>query len=239
MSQESPSTQRKKPTIWYSQALREEIRGWPSGAREDIGEELNRVEYGGEPRDFKPMPTIGAGVNEIRTSDKGDQFRLIYVAKFEEAIYVLHIITKKKTQKTSQQDIEIAKALQSVDGVKEKTMSEEKPFTNGSGNIFIDLGFSEEEAAELSIKSCLFRKLQQALSESELSQTELAKKLGVKQPHVSEILTGKMSGFSTERIAKYLLRLNYDICLDAHPAPPGTNGGRVLEIEKNRLAATS
>src|SRR5271170_4573071 len=103
-------------------------------------------------------------------------------------------------------------------------------FTTGSGNVFLDLGFSEEEAAELSIKACLFRKLQQALSESELSQAELAKKLGVKQPHVSEISNGKMSGFSTERIAKYLLRLNYDICLDAHPAPMGSSGGRVIEI---------
>jgi phage-related protein len=55
------------------------------------------------------MRTIGAGVNELRVSDKGDQYRLIYVAKFEEAIYVLHVITKKKTQKTSQSDIDIAK----------------------------------------------------------------------------------------------------------------------------------
>lgn len=109
MSKGSPPTPQKKPTIWYSQTLRAEVRDWPRGAREDIGEELNRVEYGGEPRDFKPMPTIGAGVNEIRTSDNGDQYRLIYVAKLEEAIYVLHVITKKKTQKTSQQDIEIAK----------------------------------------------------------------------------------------------------------------------------------
>jgi predicted XRE-type DNA-binding protein len=112
-------------------------------------------------------------------------------------------------------------------------MSRKEVFTTGSGNIFIDLGFSEEEAAELSIKACLFRKLQQALRESELSQAELAKKLGVKQPHVSEILNGKMSGFSTERIAKYLLRLNYDICLDAHPAP-GSSGGRVIEIKHAR-----
>lgn len=109
-------------------------------------------------------------------------------------------------------------------------MTKEKIFTTGSGNIFIDLRFSEEEAAELSIKACLFRKLQQALTERELSQAELAQKLIIKQPHVSEILNGKMSGFSTERIAKYLLRLNYDICLDAHPAPSGSRGGRVIEI---------
>jgi len=117
-------------------------------------------------------------------------------------------------------------------------MSEEQ-FKTGSGNIFIDLGFSEEEAAELSIKACLFRKLQEILKESKQSQADLAKQLGVKQPHVSEILNGKMSGFSTERIAKYLLRLNYDICLEAHPAPAGSKTGRVVEIKSQHLAATS
>jgi phage-related protein len=74
-----------------------------------MGGQLNKVEYGGEPDDFKPMQSIGAGVNEIRVAEKGDQYRLIYIAKFEEAVYVLHVITKKKTQKTSQSDIEIAK----------------------------------------------------------------------------------------------------------------------------------
>ena len=117
-------------------------------------------------------------------------------------------------------------------------MSEEI-FKTGSGNIFIDLGFSEEKAADLSIRACLFRKLQQILGESKLNQAELAKRLGVKQPHVSEILNGKMSGFSTERVAKYLLKMNYDICLDAYPAPKGRKTGRVVEIKTQRLAAIS
>lgn len=99
----------KKQTIWYTPALLCEVRSWPKVVREDIGEELNKVEYGGTPLNFKPMPIIGFGVNEIRTSNRGDQYRLIYVAKFEEAIYVLHVITKKKTQKTSDHDVEIAR----------------------------------------------------------------------------------------------------------------------------------
>lgn len=74
-----------------------------------MGDQLNKVEYGGEPDDFKPMPTVGSGVNEIRVSEDGDQYRLIYLAKFEEAMYVLNVITKKKTQKTAQSDIDISK----------------------------------------------------------------------------------------------------------------------------------
>jgi phage-related protein len=55
------------------------------------------------------MPSIGVGVNEIRIEEKGNQYRLIYVVKFEEAIYIIHVITKKKTQKTSTHDIATAK----------------------------------------------------------------------------------------------------------------------------------
>jgi phage-related protein len=107
---ETPETEpERKETRWYLPSLREEVRGWPKDVREEVGRQLNRVEYGGDPFDFKPMKTIGAGVNEIRHSDDGDQYRLIYVAKFREAIYVLHVITKKKTQQTSQHDIDLAK----------------------------------------------------------------------------------------------------------------------------------
>ncbi len=56
------------------------------------------------------MPSIGAGVKEIKLQDEDkSQYRIIYIAKFEEAIYVFHVITKKKTQRTSQFDIDLAK----------------------------------------------------------------------------------------------------------------------------------
>lgn len=99
----------KKDTKWYTDALLDEVRAWPKDVREEVGRQLNKVEYGGTPTDFKSMQTIGPGVNEIRHSDDGDKYRLIYIAKFPEAVYVLHVITKKKTQKTPQRDIDLAK----------------------------------------------------------------------------------------------------------------------------------
>lgn len=106
-------------------------------------------------------------------------------------------------------------------------------FTTGSGNVFVDLGFSEEEAAELTIKSCLFTILQEAVNKAlkTNTQTEIAKRLGVDQPIVSKIINDRMSGFSVERIANYLLRLHYDICLEAHPAP-AERLGRVIPIKE-------
>ena len=67
-----------------------------------------RVQDGLEPDDWKPMPSIGIGVKEIRVREKG-AYRLVYVAKFSEAIYVLHAFDKK-TQKTPKLDMDIARA---------------------------------------------------------------------------------------------------------------------------------
>jgi len=65
------------------------------------------VQRGLEPEDWKPMKTIGAGVNEIRVKDKAEAFRVIYLATRPEAVYVLHCF-QKKTEKTSQHDIDLA-----------------------------------------------------------------------------------------------------------------------------------
>ncbi len=105
-SQKQPE---KKPTLWYSASILDEVRLWPKEVTEEIGRQLNKIEYGGQASDFKSMAAIGSGVYEIRHSERGDQYRLIYVAKFKEAIYVIHVISKKKTQKTAQRDIDLAK----------------------------------------------------------------------------------------------------------------------------------
>lgn len=110
-------------------------------------------------------------------------------------------------------------------------MKKEKPFTTGSGNVFKDLGFSDEEAAELTIKSLLFDALQKALLEAGKTQSELAKIIGAPQPKVSDIMKGKISGFSVERIANYLLKMNYNIIIDVEPAEKG----KMAEVIPNRF----
>jgi len=67
------------------------------------------VQVGREPDDWKPMPTVGAGACEIRVRDKAGAFRVVYVARFRSAVYVLHAF-QKKSQKTSRRDIERARA---------------------------------------------------------------------------------------------------------------------------------
>ncbi len=85
----------------------DDIRAMPSAVRHALGLELMRVQFGGEPSDFKPMQSVGAGAFEIRVRDASGAFRVIYVAKFVDAVYVLHAF-RKKTQKTRKEDIELA-----------------------------------------------------------------------------------------------------------------------------------
>ena len=84
------------------------LRDFPSGARHDAGYQLDRVQRGRQPDDFKPMPVIGSGVEEIRVSSSSGAYRVIYLARQAEAIYVLHAF-QKKTQATPKRDLEIAK----------------------------------------------------------------------------------------------------------------------------------
>ena len=85
----------------------EAIRDFPDAAKRETGYQLDRVQHGLDPNDWKPTSSIGQGVREIRIKHEG-QYRVIYIAKFEEAVYVLHAF-QKKTQKTSKQDIDAAK----------------------------------------------------------------------------------------------------------------------------------
>jgi phage-related protein len=85
------------------------VRDFPVDARHDAGYQLDKVQRGLQPDDFKPMPTIGRGVEEIRIRDDAGNYRVIYTARLTDAVYVLHAF-QKKTQRTSQRDIEMAKA---------------------------------------------------------------------------------------------------------------------------------
>lgn len=69
---------------------------------------MDKVQRGLEPDDWKPMKTVGAGVNEIRVRDASGAFRVIYVARIANAIFVLHCF-RKKTRRTASSDIELAR----------------------------------------------------------------------------------------------------------------------------------
>ena len=95
-----------RPVRFLGSSLKS-LRDFPEDARHDAGYQLEKVQRGEPPDDFKPMPSIGRGVEEIRISDKSGAYRVIYAARRAEAVYV-HAF-HKKTQATLRKDIETAK----------------------------------------------------------------------------------------------------------------------------------
>lgn len=96
-----------KPVRFLGDSL-QSLRDFPEEARHDAGYQLEQVQRGEQPDDFKPMPAVGKGVEEIRVTDESGAYRVIYVARRAEAVYVLHAF-QKKTQATSRRDIDTAK----------------------------------------------------------------------------------------------------------------------------------
>jgi phage-related protein len=85
----------------------DEIREFPNAAKREAGYQLSQIQLGFEPSDWKPMQVIGPGVREIRIHHDGE-FRVIYITKLHETVYVLHAF-QKKSQKTLNKDIGLAR----------------------------------------------------------------------------------------------------------------------------------
>ncbi len=98
--------EKEKPIYWVGSSLKD-LLGLPNEVKKEAGYQLHRVQNGLEPENWKPFQEIGSGVKEIRIYDQDGSFRVMYVAKFAEKIYVLHAF-QKKTRKTNQNDINIA-----------------------------------------------------------------------------------------------------------------------------------
>jgi len=95
-----------KPLFWLGSSL-DDLRAFSEEARREAGYQLGRVQQGVMPDDWKPMTDVGPGVYEIRVHT-GAEHRVFYVAKHDEAVYVVHAF-EKRTRRTRQADIDIAR----------------------------------------------------------------------------------------------------------------------------------
>jgi predicted XRE-type DNA-binding protein len=109
--------------------------------------------------------------------------------------------------------------------------------TKGTGNIFRDLGFSEERSAELILKSSLLQALQETIRGRGWKQAEAATRLGIDQAKISKLLAGQMAGFSVERLVHFLSLLGQDVEVTVRQAPRGQQYGTV-RAKVSRRATT-
>ncbi len=92
---------------YFVGTARRDLARFPESACRRAGHELFMVQVGREPADFKPIPSVGPGAYELRVRDEAGAFRVIYVAKFTQAVYILHAF-QKKTRATTKADVDLA-----------------------------------------------------------------------------------------------------------------------------------
>jgi len=102
-----PAAEVTRKPLQFVGSSHDDLKAFPAEARRDAGFNLDFVQRGLEPLNWKRMKTVGLGVKEIRVRDATGAYRVIYLATRPEAVYVLHCF-EKKTQKTRKSDIDLA-----------------------------------------------------------------------------------------------------------------------------------
>jgi len=143
------------------------------------------VQVGREPDDRKPMSTVGPGACEIRVRDRAGAFRVLYAAKFRNVVCVLHAF-QKKSQKTSRRDIELARAR------------------------YRD---AKAEASVMLLRAQLAEALRNWMEREGLTQAQAAKRLGIAQPRVSDIVRNKVELMSLDYLVGLCAKAKLDVGL--------------------------
>jgi predicted XRE-type DNA-binding protein len=142
------------------------------------------------------MNTVGRRVREIRIRDAAGAFRVLYVAKFDDAVYVLHCF-QKKTQKTSETDISHAALPRFVKGA--RSMSKKR-----FANVWDAIEDAPAQAENMKLRSVLMMALKDDIARTGLSQSEAAKLLGVTQPRISDLMRGKIELFGLDTLVNMI-----------------------------------
>ena len=113
----------KLASVAWEGDSREVLKAFPEEVRENFGFELWQLQQGQRPRDFRPLSSIGPGVFELRDQDESTWYRVVYLSRIEDVIYVLHCF-EKKSREMPKNDFE--KARQRLKAVKSRLAEEKK-----------------------------------------------------------------------------------------------------------------
>jgi phage-related protein/predicted XRE-type DNA-binding protein len=201
-----------KPISFLGNSL-ECLREFPENARQDAGYVLDQVQRGKQPSDFKPMATVGKGVEELRVWDDAGTYRVIYLARLKEAVYVLHAF-QKKTRATSKQDIEMAKSryTELMRGTQMKKRG------NTYASVWDALADTPEQAANLQARADLMRQIAELIQAEGWKQVEAAERCGVTQPRINDLLRGRVSRFSLDALVNIATALGRRVSVELEVA---------------------
>ena len=192
-----------KPIAFLGGSL-DDLRSFPSDARREAGYQLDRVQRGLDPDDWRSMPSIGAGVREIRVRERAGAFRVIYVATFADAVYVLHAF-QKKTRQTACGFGGVAVA--GTDGEDAMTIEVFE-------SVWDALEDTPTEAENMKLRSSLMIAISEAVSAWQVTQADAAKRLGVTQPRLNDLLRGRVGKFSLDALVALAARAGLAVHLE-------------------------
>ena len=209
------------------------LRQLPDEVKSEIGFALERVQQGKMPVNAKPLKGIAPGVQEIKSDSKSGTFRAVYMARFQRAVYVLHVFQKKSKWgiATPKAEIDLVRRrlAQAVEWEAEEERSTmKKPYAQGSGNIYADLGMGNPQEAQA--KADLAHRIVDIIEGHKLTQVQAAKVLGVDQPKVSALMRGRLTDFSIERLLRFLLLLGHDVHIAVTARPRASRRHPTLRV---------
>ena len=168
----------------------DDLRVFPVTAMKQAGYQLDKVQHGLMPDDSKPMPTIGKGVTEIRIWDEAGTFRVVYVAKFEDAV----LLPEEDPANRAQGHRACRQAIQRpAQGVDART-------ANRCASVWDAIENTPQEAASMKARSALMIELTSVIQDTGMTQAEAADLFGVTQPRISDLVRGKVNLFSLDTL---------------------------------------
>jgi len=161
------------------------------------------------------MPSVGPGVIEIRAHETGE-YRVLYVARFAEGVYMLHAF-EKRTRQTRNAGIEFGTRKPGGGAAAPTAIGEAMgaKVRRASGSVFRDLGFAEADAENLRIRSELMARLRKLIEDGGFTQARAARLFGVSQPRVSDLVRGRIELFSIDALVNLLARAGMRVTVKA------------------------
>lgn len=192
----------------------ETVRNFPPAVKDEIGFALYQAQTGNKHVNAKPLKGLGPGVLEIVSDHRGDTFRAVYTVRTATKVYVLHAFQKKSKRRIATPKSEVELIKQRLKRPfsctwKRKIDMTKRDYTESSGNVFADLGTPRAE--EALAKAELAQKIVDTIRARHLTQVQAAELLDVDQPKISSLTRGRLSGFSIDRLLRFLMLLGHDI----------------------------
>ena len=188
------------------------LRDFPEDARHDAGYQLAKVQRGEQPDDFKPLAAVGKGVEEIRMTDDSGAYRVIYVARRAEAVYVLHAFQKKIASHFE----EGHRHRQETFCATAERCEMKKPESYAS--VWDAIADTPGQAANLRARAELMQQIAAFVKRQDWTQVEAASHCGVTQPRMNDLLRGRVSRFSLDALVNISTALGCRVRVDLEAA---------------------